>query len=100
MRAEDFFPMDWLGKRFRRQPYPDMTYRDALLTAKVTFWNMRDNDEAEQLSWQLEDVHRHMGTEHADFKGRSIQPVADFNELWRGKVTTLLKWFTTSGGTT
>ena len=98
MRAEDFFPLGWLEKPFRRQPYPDMTYREALETAGVVFWNI-DTDDAMLVRRELAEIETRLAFEHPKFRGRSLQPVRELNELWRGKVTTLLKWFQTSGGT-
>ena len=95
-RAEDFFPLDWLGKRFRRQPYPDMTYGEALETASVVAWNI-DSRDSREVWEELVNVQTWMFQEHPDYPGRSKQPVAEFNEFWRGKVTTLLKWFQTKG---
>ncbi len=97
MRAEDFFPMGWLERPFRRQPYPDMTYGEALKTAQVITWNIGSKD-ADQVDRDLAGVITRMNVTHAQFGGRSMQSVSEFNELWRGKVTTLLKWFQTSGG--
>ncbi len=98
MRKEDFFPMGWLGKRFRRPPYPDMTYKEALVTAEAAAWNINSRHSMEV--WEeLVGVRTNMFWEHPDYPGRSKQHVAEFNELWRGKVTTLLKWFQTSEGT-
>ena len=98
MRAEDFFPLGWLEKPFRRQPYPDMTYQKALDTAQILLWNM-GTEEASELGKELGAVSLRMNSDHVEFDGRSGQNVAEFGVLWRGKVTTLLKWFQTSGGT-
>jgi len=98
MRAEDFFPLGWLEKPFRRQPYPDMTYGEALEAASVILWNI-NTDEAMALHTDLGQIDVRMQLEHSNFPGRSRQSVTELNELWRGKVTTLLKWFQTSGGT-
>ena len=96
MRAEDFFPLGWLDRKFRRQPYPDMTYEGAIKTAMVLFWNIGTPD-AKNLYGQLSTVHTRMGVDHAQFEGRSMQSVTELNELWRGKVTTLLTWFQKAG---
>ena len=95
MNAEDFFPMGWLGKPFRRQPYPDMTYGDALSAAIATSWEIA-SDDARAVHAKLSQVHVRMQVDHAQFEGRSMQSVTELSELWRGKVTTLLK---TSEGT-
>ncbi len=97
MRAEDFFPLGWLDRQFRRQPYPDMTYREALVTAWTVFWNIDSKDSRELLT-EISKVEVNMELEHAAFPGRSMQSVSELNELWRGKVTTLLKWFQQRGG--
>ena len=94
---EDFFPLGWLDRPFRRQPYPDMTYERALGVAEITLWNI-GTDEAKTLGANLGRIALRMDVAHAQFEGRSTQSVAELNELWRGKVTTLLKWFQTSGG--
>ncbi len=88
--------MGWLDRQFRRQPYPDMTYREALETAQVIAWNIASEDSRDVAETLRETVLR-MGVDHAQFAGRSMQSVAELNELWRGKVTTLLKWFQTQG---
>lgn len=98
MVPRDFFPLGWLERPFRRQPYPDMTYREALDAAEITLWNMRDVPDAQLLTGELVDTLHRMGSEHPEFEGRSQQSVTALNELWRGKVTTLLKWFQTQGG--
>ena len=90
--------MDWLDKRFRRPPYPDMTYQEALDSAAIILWNM-GTEEANAVKEELGVMQLRMSVHHAQFEGRSMQSVAELNELWRGKVTTLLKWFTTSEGT-
>ena len=98
MQAENYFPMGWLDKPFRRQPYPDMTYGEALRTAEVVAWNI-DSEDSRRLWEELVDVRTAMYQLNEDFPGRSKQLVEELNTLWRGKVTTLLKWFTTSEGT-
>jgi hypothetical protein len=96
MRAEDFFPLGWLDKPFRRQPYPDMTYGEALETAILLSWDMNNSADALAVHDLLSQVHVRMQVDHAQFGGRSMQSITELSELWRGKVTTLLK---TSGGT-
>ena len=98
MRAEDFFPLGWLEKPFRRQPYPDMTYSEAIEAAIAISWNI-DTPDAREVHKLLVGTDVRMQCEHADFKGRSKQNVAELSILWRGRVTTLLKWFQTSEGT-
>ena len=88
--------MDWLDKRFRRQPFPDKTYREALETAIAISWNI-DSVDGREVNRLLVGVEARMHLKHHDFPDRSQQHVAEFNELWRGKVTTLLKWFQTKG---
>ena len=97
MKAEDFFPLGWEGRQFRRQPYPDMTYEEAISAAKTVLWNM-DTPEATAVSNELQDIGWDLLTEHGQFPGRSILLVTGLNELWRGKVTTLLTWFKTKEG--
>ncbi len=53
MKAEDFFPLGWLDRKFRRQPYPDMTYGEAINTASLLFWKIHI-DYAEKLTYELE----------------------------------------------
>ena len=96
MKAEDFFPLGWEGRQFRRQPYPDMTYEEAISAAKTVLWNM-DTPEATAVSNELQDIGWDLLTEHGQFPGRSILLVTELNELWRGKVTTLLTWFQKAG---
>ena len=95
MKAEDFFPLGWLDRPFRRQPYPDMTYGEALNSASLIAWNI-GSDDSLALHKTLSTMHLRMQVDHAQFEGRSMQSVAELGELWRGKVTTLLK---TSEGT-
>jgi hypothetical protein len=97
MKAEDFFPLGWLDRPFRRQPYPDMTYREALDAARVILWNI-GTEESQDLEFTLNEITQSMSLEHEVHDGRSVQRVAELSELWRGKVTTLLKWFQTKGG--
>ena len=94
MRAEDFFPLGWLEKPFRRQPYPDMTYGEAILAASALAWNI-DTDDARAVHEKLTQIHLRMTVDHAQYEGRSMQNVAELGTFWRGKVTTLLKWFQT-----
>ena len=96
MRAEDFFPLGWLDRAFRRQPYPDMTYGEAISAAHSIIWNI-PGDDALALGNALEDAYEQMAIEHDQFEGRSTLKVVDLNELWRGKVTTLLTWFQKEG---
>ena len=95
MNTEKFFPIGWLDKQFRRQPYPDMTYLKALDTAAIALWDL-GTMEALDTADELGTVQLRMQTHHGLFAGLSMQSVSEFNELWRGKVTTLLK---TSEGT-
>ncbi len=96
--AEDFFPMGWDDRLFRRKPSPDMTYGEALGTAIARSWNMTSED-AHGVWEELSHVLIRMQVDHAQFEGRSTQNVSEFGELWRGKVSTLLTWFQKSGGT-
>lgn len=96
MKAEDFFPLGWLDRQFRRPPYPDMTYGEAIDAAIVVNWNIGSSD-ARAVSAELAEVEVNMHLEHPAFPGRSRQSVTDLNELWRGKVTTLLTWFKKEG---
>ena len=95
MKAEDFFPMGWLDKPFRRQPYPDMTYEEALCAAIEISWRIASDDSC-AVGDGLDQTLTRMRVDHAQFEGRSMQSVTELSELWRGKVTTLLK---TSEGT-
>ena len=97
MRAEDFFPLGWDTRKFRRQPYPDMTYGEAIEAAKVTLWNM-DAEFGADTHYKLAVAKVEFAAEHEDFPGRSCLNVTDFNDLWRGPVTTLLTWFKKAGG--
>jgi len=92
MRAEDFFPLGWGSRKFRKQPYPDMNYVEAIDAAATIFWNIGSPD-AQKLLVELMDADVALRQENADFPGRSQLNVKDFNDLWRGKVTTLLTWF-------
>ena len=71
-----------------------MTYGEALSAGIAISWNI-GTDDAGEVHGKLSLAHIHLQEEHPDYPGRSTQLVADFNELWRGKVTTLLKWFQT-----
>ena len=90
MKAEDFFPMGWRDKPFRRPPNPNLTYEEALDTAASILWNI-GTEEAQETSRALGVMQLRMVVHHAQFEGRSMQSVAELSELWRGKVTTLLK---------
>lgn len=90
MNIEEFFPIGWLDKPFRRQPYPDMTYDKALSTAAYIAFNIGTKDSI-GVEKALESARLRMTIAHTQFEGRSMQSVTEFNELWRGKVTTLLK---------
>ena len=90
MNAEDFFPMGWLDRPFRRQPYPDMTYGEALKTAMDIAFDIA-SDDAVAVHEALATARIRMRVDHAQFEGRSMQSVTKLSELWRGKVTTLLK---------
>ncbi len=96
--AKDFFPMDWLSRPFRRKPYPDMTYQEALDSAQILLWNM-GTEEASEAGKELGAMAVRMNVDHAQFEGRSMQNVSELGALWRGKVSTLLAWFQKSGGT-
>lgn len=95
MDAEDFFPVGWLDKPFRRQPYPDMTYGEAITTAMNIAFDIA-SDDAVAVHESLATARIRMRVDHAQFEGRSMQSVTELSELWRGKVITLLK---TSEGT-
>ena len=90
MRAEDFFPLGWLDKPFRRQPYPDMTYEAALNAASTILWDI-DTEESLNVAETLQEIRQSLSLEHVVHTGRSVQRVTELNELWRGKVTILLK---------
>ena len=88
--------MGWLDRQFRRQPYPDMTYKEALRTAEVVAWNIGTKD-AMSVWEDLVSARTAMFQAHPVFESRSKQPVTALNELWRGKVITLLTWFKKEG---
>ena len=95
MGAEDFFPLGWLDRPFRRQPYPDKTYEEALDAAIYLSWAI-NTDDGKAVYRLLVQVEVRMQLENKDFPGRSRQNVSEFSGLWLGKVITLLK---TSEGT-
>ncbi len=82
-QAEDFFPLGWLNRQFRRQPYPDMTYNEALSAAASIAFNI-GTAESIDVEIDLEQARLRMDIPHPRFDGRSLQPVAGLNELWRG----------------
>ncbi len=90
--------MGWLDRPFRRKPYPDMTYGEALEAAIAISWNI-DSDDGKQVHELLVGVEVRMQLKNKDFPERSRQTVSGLNDLWRGKVSTLLDWFQKSGGT-
>lgn len=90
MIAEELFPLGWLDKPFRRKPYPDLTYKEALLAADTVLWNI-GTEEALEVAATLQEIRWSLSLEHVVHTGRSVQTVRELNELWRGKVTTLLK---------
>lgn len=92
VRAEDFFLLGWADRKFRKPPYPDMGYTEAIQTAALIFWNIGSLD-AQKLYWELLEAKVALQEENANFPGRSRLNVKDFNDLWRGRVTTLLTWF-------
>ena len=66
-----------------------------MYTAVIALWDL-GTMEALDTADELGTVQLRMQTHHSLFAGLSMQSVSEFNELWRGKVTTLLK---TSEGT-
>ena len=100
-RAELFFPFGFEKKQFRRRPWPNETYEEAITRARVILWNIAaSNEEAlaqgAQITYrQLDEMSKEFLEEHPDFPGRSRLLVKEFNNLWRGAVTTLLAMFKT-----
>jgi hypothetical protein len=72
-----------------------MTYEEAIDTARMVLWSV-DTEDAERLIAELGTAKTRLGTEHDEFPGRSQQTVVGLNHLWRGQVTTFLKWFQTT----
>ena len=99
-RAESFYPMGWLDRPFGRKPYPDMTYGEAVETAKVLLWNMHKDSVAG--AGHTHDALAELGSqflvENTQFPGRSQAQVHRFANLWRGPVVSLLTWFTKQEG--
>ena len=102
--AESFFPLDIFYHPFKRSPYPESKYHEALHAAQAVLWNMSNwpNDDenvklvakdAQRVMEKLGEVYINLQMPHKEFLSRSQQRIDEFNSLWRTKVEPLLGWF-------